>query len=107
MPEPVTVSISHSLGRDEAKRRIDNGLSYIREQLANLVSSVEYDWAGYRLDFGLTAMRQRINGWIEVEERVVRVELGLPLLLRLFSEQIIDRTRSEGMRLLENSQIIC
>jgi Putative polyhydroxyalkanoic acid system protein (PHA_gran_rgn) len=101
VPEPITVTISHSLGREEAKRRLDNGLGYIREQLAAFVSSVDYAWTGYRLDFGLTAMRQSITGRIDVEDRLVRVELGLPLLLHLLSKQIISRIRSDGALLLD------
>ena len=56
---------------------------------------------GYRLDFGLTAMRQSIIGRLDVEDRLVRVELGLPLLLSLLSTRIISRIRREGLLLLE------
>jgi hypothetical protein len=100
MPEPIAVTISHSLGRDEAKRRLDNGLGYIREQLAAFASSVNYGWTEHRLDFGLSAMGQSITGRIDVEDRLVRVELGLPLLLHLLSRQIVGRIRSDGALLL-------
>ena len=73
VPEPIVVTISHALGREAAKRRLDNGLGYIREHLSAFVSSVDYRWTAYRLDFGLTAMRQSITGRIEVEDRLVRV----------------------------------
>jgi hypothetical protein len=36
-----------------------------------------------------------------VQDRVVRVELGLPLLLHLLSKQIIARIRSDGALLLD------
>jgi Putative polyhydroxyalkanoic acid system protein (PHA_gran_rgn) len=101
VPDPLVVMISHQLGRDEAKRRLENGLGYIRNQLAAFVSSVEFGWTGYRLDFGLTAMRQGIRGRIDVEENFVRVELGLPLLLRLLSKPIVARIRSDGQQLLD------
>jgi hypothetical protein len=101
VPEAITVTISHSLGRDEAKRRVDNGVGYIRQQLAAFVSAVDYGWTGYRLDFGLVAMRQSITGRIEVEDRLVRVELGLPLFLHLLSKLIINRIRSDGALLLD------
>ncbi len=58
MPDPIVVTISHQLGREEAKRLLDQGLGYIRGQLATFVSSIEYSWTDYRLDFGLSAMRQ-------------------------------------------------
>ena len=101
MAHPIVVTISHQLGREEAKRRLDNGLGYIRGQLAAFAGSIDCNWTGYRLDFGLTAMRQRIVGRIDIEDSVVRVELGLPLLLSLLSEGIISRVRREGSRLLD------
>jgi Putative polyhydroxyalkanoic acid system protein (PHA_gran_rgn) len=101
VPSPIVVTISHQLGREEAKRRLDHGLTYIRSQLAAFVSAIECGWTGYRLDFSLSAMRQSIIGRIEVEDRLVRVELGLPLLLSLLSERIISRITREGLLLLD------
>ena len=101
MSEPITITISHSLGSKEAKRRLDDGLGYIRHQLVGLVSSVDYGWTGYRLDFGLTALRQSIRGRIDVEDRLVRVQLGLPLLLLVLSKQITSRILNEGGLLLD------
>jgi hypothetical protein len=37
-PEPLVVTISHSLGRDEAKRRIERGLGSIRGEIARHVT---------------------------------------------------------------------
>jgi hypothetical protein len=99
--DPIVVTISHQLGREEAKRRLDSGLGHVRGQLAAFVSSLEYGWTGYRLDFSLTAMRQRIVGCIDVDDRFVRVELGLPLLLGLLSKSIVSRIRREGLVLLD------
>jgi len=101
VPEPIIVTISHRLGRDEAKRRIDEGLEHIRGQLAMFVSSIDYRWTAYRLDFSVMAMRQSIIGRIDVEDEIVRVELGLPLLLRVLSNKIVSRIRGEGSRLLD------
>jgi hypothetical protein len=69
VPEPLVITISHRLGRDEAKRRLEDGLGHIRGQLAAFVSSLDYTWTGYRLDFSVTAMRQSINGRIEYRGR--------------------------------------
>ena len=88
MREPLIVTVSHRLGRDEAKRRLDAGLGHIREQLAAFVSSLDYTWAtDYRLDFSVAAMRQGIKGRIEVEDQIVRVEIRLPLLLRIVASR--------------------
>lgn len=97
---PLVVTVSHQLGRAEAKRRLENGLGYVRGQLAALASSVEYSWSEDRLNFSITAIRQCINGHIDIEDRLVRIELSLPLILRLLSKPIVNRIRSEGWRLL-------
>jgi hypothetical protein len=100
VPRPIVITISHELGRDEAKRRLDDGLGRIRSDLAPIANSIDYRWAGYRLEFGLTALRMAISGHIDVEDRLLRIEFGLPLLLRMLSGKIVGRIRSEGLQLL-------
>ena len=100
MPEPFVVTISHRLGRDGARRRIEDGLTHINGQLAPFVSTMNYEWTGDRLVFTVTALHQTVNGRIEIEESLVRVEVGLPLLLRILSNSIIGRIRTEGSLLL-------
>ena len=99
--EPVTVTISHRLGRDEAKRRIDGGLGTIRTELAQFVKSLDYSWDDYTLSFRVSALMQTITGRIEVYEEFVRVELGLPLLLHMAAKRIVSRIESRGAALLE------
>jgi len=99
--EPVTVTISHRLGRDEAKRRIDGGLGTIRQELAQFVKSLDYTWENYRLDFRATAMFQTITGRIEVYEEFVKVELGLPRLLHMVAKTIAGRIEKTATALLE------
>jgi hypothetical protein len=98
--EPITVTVSHRLGRDEAKRRIERGLGAIRTEISPYVKSVEYDWEGYRLNFRIGALMQRITGRIEVYEEFVRIELGLPRLLHLFAKTIAGRIERQGGALL-------
>jgi hypothetical protein len=99
--EPITVTISHRLGRDEAKRRIDNGLAAIRAEIGAYVKSLEYNWDGYTLDFRASALMQTVTGRIEVNEEFVRVELGLPRLLHLAAKRIVGRIESRGASLLQ------
>ena len=99
--EPVTVTISHRLGRDEAKRRIDSGVGTIRQELAQFVKSLDYSWEDYRLDFHATAMFQTITGRIEVYEEFVKVELGLPRLLHMVAKTIAGRIEKTATALLE------
>jgi hypothetical protein len=99
--EPVTVTISHRLGRDEAKRRIDSGLGTVRTELGQFVKSLDYGWEDYRLDFRATAMFQTITGRIEVDEEFVKVELDLPRLLHMLAKTIAGRIEKTATVLLE------
>jgi hypothetical protein len=99
--EPITVTISHRLGREEAKRRIDQGLAAIRGEIAPYVKSLDYTWEDYRLDFRVLAMMQTITGRIEVYDDQVKVELGLPRLLHLLARTIKGRIENHAAGLLE------
>ncbi len=99
--EPLVVTISHRLGRDEAKRRIESGLVAIRGEIGRYVKEIDYRWDGYRLDFRVAAMMQTIAGQIEVSEEAVKVELGLPRLLHLLGKRIAGRIERRGVALLE------
>jgi hypothetical protein len=98
--EPVIVTISHRLGRDEAKRRLENGIAQIRTEVGQYVKSLDYSWDGYRLNFRTSALMQTVTGRIEVFEDSVRVELGLPRLLHLVAKRIAGRIEQSGMALL-------
>ena len=98
--EPITVTISHRLGRDEAKRRIERALAAIRREIAPFAKSIEYAWHEYRLGFGLTVLTQRISGRIDVYDDSVRIEFALPRLLHLLARPIASRIQQRGLGLL-------
>jgi hypothetical protein len=51
------------------------------------------------------AMRQSIDGQIDIEDDFVRVEIRLPLLLRLLANQVMGRVRRKAALLLEKPPI--
>jgi putative polyhydroxyalkanoic acid system protein len=102
--QSLVVTISHRLGRDEAKRRIEDGLGKIRAEIAPFVQSLDYRWDAYRLDFRAAALLQTIAGRIEVFDDTIRIEIGLPLLLRLLGRTIAGRIEKRGATLLEGPQ---
>ena len=101
MQDPLVVTISHRLGRAEAKRRLESGLDHIRREAAPFVQTLDLAWAGDRLDFTVTALRQTVTGGIEIFDDSVRVEIRLPWLLRLAAAPLLARIRREGDLLLE------
>ncbi|GJE50053.1 hypothetical protein GOFOIKOB_3095 [Methylobacterium tardum] len=101
MPKPLIVDIPHDLGRDEAKRRLEQGTEQARAFLAKSGIAVDQlAWTGDRLDFGVSALAQNVAGTIDVGAESVRLEVKLPFLLALFAEKIQKVASKEGNLLL-------
>ena len=64
MSKPLTVTIPHNLGKDEALRRIQGGLQAARSRFASNLVVREERWTGDHLDFHVAAIAapQRIAG---------------------------------------------
>ena len=99
--QPLIVSIPHRLGRQEAKRRLDSGISRLRPELAGLISTLDYSWDQDRLNFNVSAMWQTITGAIEVLDDAVRIEIHLPWMMtpaRRHGRQAGTRARHRNAR---------
>lgn len=101
MSKPVIVTISHELGKEQAKERIQNSLGQIRAQIAPYVTLVEDRWIGDRLAFDVIAMGQTVTGGIEVFDAFVRIEIELPGLLGFLGSLVTAPIREAGTKLLE------
>jgi hypothetical protein len=101
MPQPLSVSIPHQLGRQEAKRRLDSGIGRIRPELGALVNSLDYSWDQDRLNFRASAMLQTISGGIDVLDDAVRIEIDLPWMMRLIADTVMKQVRGRGLAMLE------
>jgi len=101
MSQPLIVSIPHRLGRQEARRRVDSGISRLRPELAGLVSTLDYSWEADRLNFRAAAMWQTITGAIEVLDDAIRIEIDLPWVMRLLADTIAKQVRGRGLAMLE------
>jgi hypothetical protein len=101
MPEPLIVVIPHRLGKDEALRRIKDGLGRAKTEFAWALTLEQEAWDGDRLTFGARAMGQRASGVIDVGDTGVRLEVTLPWLLARFAaaaQRVIGR---KGTLMLE------
>ena len=99
MPAPLVVSIPHSLGREEAIRRLKTGLSRAAASVP-ILSVDEERWEDSRMSFRVRAMGQAAAGHVDVADDHVRVEVVLPWLLQRFAEAAQAMIRSRGDRLL-------
>jgi hypothetical protein len=101
MSEPLVVVIPHRLGKDEALRRIKEGLGRAKTEFAWLLSLEEEVWTGDRLNFRAAALGQRASGSIEVYEAGVRLEVTLPWLLARFAHAAQRVIGQKGQLMLE------
>ena len=101
MSEPLVVVIPHRLGKDEALRRIKDGLGRAKTEFAWLLSLEEEAWTGDRLAFRVAALGQRAIGTIDVYEAGVRLEVTLPWLLARFAHAAQRVIGQKGHLMLE------
>jgi hypothetical protein len=102
MAKPVSITISHELGREAALRRLRDGIDRIRDKLGMVkMQLVEEEWSGNAVQFGVAAMGYTVRGRLEVEERLVRIEVMLPWVLAVFAERLKLGVEKQGQILLE------
>jgi hypothetical protein len=99
MPAPLIVSIPHSLGREEAMRRLKSGLTKAASKVPVLQVDEER-WEDNRMNFRVRALGQAAAGHVDVEEDHVKVEVVLPWLLQRFAEVAQAAIKQRGNLLL-------
>lgn len=100
----MEISIPHTLGRDEAKRRIASRIGDISGFVPGGAAHLETDWVNdHNLTFALKAMGQAIDGRIAIEDDAVSVSLNLPPALSFVEPMVAPVIREKGTKLLEKS----
>jgi hypothetical protein len=101
MTAPLTVSVPHRLGKDEAIRRLKGGMSHIASNLGALITVEQEVWEGDTLTFQMRRFGQSASGTIAVLEDSVRIEVMLPWLLAKLGERLLPALKKETALLLE------
>lgn len=103
MPRPVTVTISHDLGKEEARRRVRDGFGKLQRQMTGgMMFKFSEEWTGEdTLTFEAKGLGQNISGRIDVFPQHVRIVVTLPSLLATIAETITGKVEREGRLLLE------
>lgn len=99
MSAPLIVSIPHQLGREEAIRRLQGGLTRAASSFP-ILKVDEERWDNDRMIFRVRAMGQAASGHIDVEDDHVRLEVTLPWLLQRFAEAAKSVISQRGNLLL-------
>jgi Putative polyhydroxyalkanoic acid system protein (PHA_gran_rgn) len=101
MTNPISVDLPHSLGAAEAKSRIQNGIGRLEDYIPG-GAEVRSGWQGDRMDLVVAAMGQEVTATIDVQEKIVRLEVRLPGVLSFFGGKVEALLRRHGTDLLED-----
>jgi len=102
MPKPVTLTLPHELGADEAKRRIADGFGRMIRQLpGGAMMQLSESWSGDRMSFTAKALGQTVSGYVDVRPAEVVLEVVLPELLAAIADNFRGKIKSAGQLLLQ------
>ena len=101
MEKPVVIDLPHSLGVEEAKRRVERGVGKLTHYIPG-GAQVDSRTEGDRIHLRVRAMGQAITGTIDVEATKVRLELMLPAFLAMFAGKIEGLLRGKAAEILED-----
>ena len=101
MNKTITLSIPHRLTQDEARTRIQNGLTEMRTKYAGNIANVQETWSGNQMDFRLTVAGQSVAGRVDVLADAVKLDIELPWLVAMLAEKFRPRIEQEGRKMLE------
>ncbi|MGZ2411965.1 putative polyhydroxyalkanoic acid system protein [Sphingomonas sp. F9_3S_D5_B_2] len=101
MSQPIEVDLPHTLGKDEARRRIANNIHRLAEHIPG-GANVESGWTGDQLNMRVQAMGDAVQATVDVQETKVHVRVLLPGLLGMFSAPFQAALQAKGSVLLED-----
>ena len=101
MSAPVVAVIPHRLGKEEALRRLREGLGRAQTGFDYVLKIEPPIWDGDRVRFQVRAFGQAAAASIEVFEREVRLELTLPWFLEKLADRILPALRRKTTALIE------
>jgi hypothetical protein len=103
MARPISITIPHALGLNEARRRIDQSFGDIQTQMTGgmlgLVS-FQRSWEGNHLHFRGGGLGQKITGRLDIQADAVHIQIELPELLAAIADAITGRLQQETKKLL-------
>ena len=85
----LEVRVPHSVGRDEARRRLDAAIVRAREEYADKVGGIDATWeSADRLRLLVTVMGMEIDSQVDVHDVELVVSLEVPGMAGLFAGRI-------------------
>jgi len=78
MPK-INLTVPHTLGQEEAKRRVASLMADSRTRFADKISNAVESWNGNIESFSFKAMGFSVSGTLEVQPAQILIEMSLPL----------------------------
>jgi putative polyhydroxyalkanoate system protein len=101
MTQPIDVDLPHSLGKDEARRRIANNIHKLEQHIPG-GAQVQSMWNGDQLNLNIAAMGEAVAATIDVMETKVHLKVLLPGMLGMFGGLVQVALQRKGSVLLED-----
>jgi hypothetical protein len=100
MASPMQFDIPHSLGREEAKRRIERGIPKLGQHIPG-GGEVQAVWpTPYELQMGISAMGQKVAADLVIEEDRIRANVAVPLMLSMMAGAISGFVKTSAEKML-------
>lgn len=96
----MKIEIPHELSKDNARDKIKNLLSELKEKYSGQVKEVNETWTDYRNDFSIAMGPMSTNGYINVDDQLVEIELEIPMFAAMFKGQIKSLIEEEAKKIL-------
>lgn len=99
MPK-VSITLPHTLGRDQAAERLKSFMERLKEKHQDQVGNLQEEWAGDTLKFSFTTFGFKIAGLGTLAESEVKMDIDLPFAAMIFKGKIEGEIRETLTRIL-------
>jgi putative polyhydroxyalkanoate system protein len=96
----IKMETEHSLGKEEAARRLKEKFGDVQEKYGSQVNNLKEKWVGHTFSFDFSTMGMAVRGGVEVCEKLVKLDVEIPLVAMIFKGTIENRIREEFGSLL-------
>jgi len=92
MPK-ISVTVPHTVGREEAGERLKGFLSWLKERHKDQVGDLQEEWGENTLKFSFKTYGFKFQGSGVVEDAEVKVDVDLPFAAMMFKGKIESEMR--------------
>lgn len=96
----MQVTVSHTLGKEQAAERLKSLLAQIKENFGDQVSGLEETWNDDGMQFGFSTHGMKISGAVAVQDESVQLDGKIPFAATIFKGKIVKEVQSALERAL-------